>query len=203
MESSYITSAAQAHQLPKSKHAEIALIGRSNCGKSSLINALLGRIKLARVSNTPGRTQMVNLFEVNIGAKFLTVADLPGYGYAKAPQDIRKHWQELIDTYLQRQSIVELLFLIDARRAEELKDDDIALLKQLLKARPKSVTLVMTKMDKLNAKEKREADAGLAKSLRAAGLNIKKIAKVSTLAKTGLEELRQAVILDRLASEPE
>lgn len=133
----------------------------------------------------------------------MTVADLPGYGYAKAPQDIRKHWQELIDTYLQRQSIVELLFLIDARRAEELKDDDIALLKQLLKARPKSVTLVMTKMDKLNAKEKREADAGLAKSLRAAGLNIKKIAKVSTLAKTGLEELRQAVILDRLATEPE
>lgn len=199
MESSYITSAAQAHQLPPARHHEIALIGRSNCGKSSLINALLGRAKLARVSNTPGRTQMVNLFEVKSGEKVLTVADLPGYGYAKAPQDIRQHWQELIDTYLKRPAIVEILFLIDARRAAELKADDVALLKQLLKARPHAVTLVMTKTDKLNNKEMRDADVGLAKGLRAAGLNVKKMAKVSTLAKEGIEELRQTVIIDHMA----
>src|SRR5688500_14924828 len=99
-------SATRVESLPASP-AEIAFAGRSNVGKSSLINSLAGRKKLARVSNTPGRTQLLNLYATPTGA---TVVDLPGYGYAKVPQRERARWQPMIETYLTEREELRVLF---------------------------------------------------------------------------------------------
>src|SRR5690606_6796314 len=92
LKSSYITSAQQAQQLPDFPYPEVAFVGRSNVGKSSLLNAILQRRGLARTSNTPGRTQMVNFFSVELGEKHMILADLPGCGYSAIGKDARKDW---------------------------------------------------------------------------------------------------------------
>ncbi len=106
----FATSAARVDDLPDSP-AEIAMVGRSNVGKSSIINALANRKQLARVSNTPGRTQLINLFTLPTGA---TVVDLPGYGYAAVPTREKAKWQAMIERYLlERQPLQALLLLVD------------------------------------------------------------------------------------------
>lgn len=106
----FVQSATRHTDLPGSV-AEVAFVGRSNVGKSSLINALANRKQLARVSNTPGRTQLINLFELPGGA---TVVDLPGYGYAKTPGAVKGSWQRMIEDYLlQRESLRLVLVLVD------------------------------------------------------------------------------------------
>jgi GTP-binding protein len=107
---SFVKSATSVEQLPDSP-AEVAFVGRSNVGKSSLINALANRKQLARVSNTPGRTQLINVFEIPGGG---TVVDLPGYGYAAVPGRVKKAWGPMIETYLlERDSLVMVFVLVD------------------------------------------------------------------------------------------
>ena len=128
--------------LPPQSLPEVAFVGRSNVGKSSLINALTGRKTLARVSQTPGRTREINFF--NLGGKLILV-DLPGYGYAKASKTLAMEWQQLIFAYLSgRASLRRVALLIDSRRG--LMDTDLAVMELLDKAAV-SYALVLTKAD--------------------------------------------------------
>jgi len=140
----FFWGATSAENLPPVSLPEVAFVGRSNVGKSSLINALTGRKALARVSNTPGRTREINFF--NLGQKLILV-DLPGYGYAKASKTLAAEWQRMIFAYLQgRASLKRVALLIDARRG--VGEIDRAVMDLLDKAAV-SYLIVLTKLDEL------------------------------------------------------
>lgn len=199
MNSSYITSAQQAEQLPDLQGVpEIAFVGRSNCGKSSLLNALLARTNLARASKTPGRTQMVNFFEVSTGKSRIVLADLPGYGYSAIDREVRKHWQSLIDAYLQRPSVQEFLFLVDVRRAHDLDSDDLALLGYLVRRQPMvPTTVILTKCDKSNQRDIAAARAAIMEQTRSLSLPQAQIVATSSLKKKGIDALRERLLAHR------
>lgn len=143
-ECTFMLGAASREQIPDTDLPEIAFAGRSNVGKSSLINALTGRKDIARTSNTPGRTQQVNFF--NLGDR-LVIADLPGYGFARAPKDEVAKWTRLVNAYLKgRQQLMRVMVLVDARHG--LKDVDRKVMKMLDDAAV-SYQVVLTKADKL------------------------------------------------------
>src|SRR6201999_616344 len=138
----FIWGAARPDDLPPAKLPEVAFVGRSNAGKSSLINALTGRKTLARVSNTPGRTREINFFD--LGGR-LMLADLPGYGYAKVSKADHARWTELIFAYLrERATLRRVVLLIDARRGVLENDADVM---ALLDRAAVSYQLVLTKID--------------------------------------------------------
>lgn len=144
----FVLGVAKLEQLPLTEMPEIAFAGRSNVGKSSLINALTGQKGLAKTSNTPGRTQQLNYF--NIGDK-IHLVDLPGYGYAQAPEKMVKQWQNLIFTYLQgRVNLKRVFVLIDSRHGVKKVDEEIM---ELLDKAAVTYQIVLTKTDKINAKE--------------------------------------------------
>lgn len=152
----FITSSLTEEEFPKtlSSHGnillEIALVGRSNVGKSSLINHLLRREKLAKVSTKPGKTQTLNFF--NIDDK-ISLVDLPGYGFAKVPKAIKTKWAKCIDAYLRTRSTLKLLILLlDSRRIPSEEDIQLILWAH---AYEKPIIIVLTKFDKLRAKEKK------------------------------------------------
>lgn len=129
---------------------EIALVGRSNVGKSSLINHLLRNSSLAKVSATPGKTQTINFFNVD---NELCLVDLPGYGFAKVPPALKKQWAQSIDAYLRtRDSLKLLILLLDCRRSPSREDIELVL---WAKAYDKPLKIVLTKFDKLSAKERK------------------------------------------------
>lgn len=143
---SFMLSAADMAQLPPPDVPEVAFAGRSNVGKSSLVNAITGRKAIARASVTPGRTQMLNLFAVGDPPR-LRLVDMPGYGFAKAPRDVVAQWQKLVMLYLRgRPNLKRLLLLIDARHG--LKPNDLAIM-TLLDEAAVSYQLILTKADKL------------------------------------------------------
>jgi GTP-binding protein len=157
----FVAGAPDAVALPASKLPEIAFAGRSNVGKSSLINALVRRKRLARVSNTPGRTRAINLFELG-GA--LMLADLPGYGYAKVSRSMAEDWQREILAYLHtRPNLRRAIVLIDARRG--LMDSDRQAMTLLDKAAV-SFAVALTKSDKLKPAMRDTAAAEIAAELR-------------------------------------
>lgn len=138
----FMLSVAQIKQLPATDLPEVAFVGRSNVGKSTLINALTNHKQLARTSNTPGRTQQINLF--NLGGR-LILADLPGYGYAKAPKPTVESWHRLIQTYLKGRPTLRIVcILIDARHG--LKDVDQDYMKFLADAAV-AYRVILTKTD--------------------------------------------------------
>ena len=138
----FVTGVADLAQLPPMRLPEVAFSGRSNVGKSSLINALTARRQLARISQTPGRTQQINLFD--LGGR-LTLVDLPGYGYAKAPKPTVEAWQRLLRGYLRgRASLRRTCVLVDARHG--LKDNDRAFM-AMLGETAVAFQLVLTKAD--------------------------------------------------------
>jgi GTP-binding protein len=139
---------AKIEQLPEVKGIEIAFAGRSNAGKSSLINTLTGHKELARASNTPGRTRELNFFD--IGGK-LTLVDMPGYGYAKAPKVEVKQWQGLLKTYLRgRPGLTRVFVLIDARHGVTAIDQEMF---KLLDESAVTFQLVLTKSDKIPVRD--------------------------------------------------
>ena len=177
----FVKSATALAQLPSSP-AEVAVVGRSNVGKSSLINALAHRRQLAHVSNTPGRTQVINLYELPSGATFV---DLPGYGYAAVPGRIRGTWQQMIEGYLLgRDEFVQIFVLVDGEIGPTKLD--VQMLDWLRhESLPHSV--VATKMDKVKSsvRDRRKRDL-------AAGCMLERgdIAWVSAAKGDGIAELR-------------
>lgn len=144
----FVLSVASLKQLPADDLEEVAFAGRSNVGKSSLINALFGQRKLAKTSSTPGRTQQLNYF--NLDNKLFLV-DLPGYGFAKAPKDIVKNWQKLINTYLVgRANLRRVFLLIDSRHGIKKIDEEIM---DMLDKAAVTYQIVLTKIDKISAAE--------------------------------------------------
>jgi len=144
----FMLSVARLEQLPDDDCAEIAFAGRSNVGKSSLINALFNQKKLAKTSSTPGRTQQLNFF--NFDNK-LYLVDLPGYGYAEAPEKLVKQWQAILKTYLRgRPNLRRVFLLIDSRRG--IKKEDLEIMKMLDEAAV-SYQIILTKIDKISAAE--------------------------------------------------
>ena len=187
----FLKSAPTLEFLPGADVPEVAFAGRSNVGKSSLLNALTGRNALARTSNTPGRTQELNFFDVGTPLAFRLV-DMPGYGFAKAPKDIVKKWRFLVNDFLRGRDVLKrALVLIDARHG--IKEVDREILEMLDKAAV-SYRLVLTKADKIKPTELAavlEATATEARKRPAAHPDI-----LSTSAETGLgiPELRATVI---------
>lgn len=190
MHSSYITSAAKPEQLPRFGLPEMAFIGRSNCGKSSLLNAFLGTKGLARTSGTPGRTQMVNFFKLN---EELMIADLPGYGFSKVPLETKRSWQALLDAYFRRQDIVLLAFLVDIRR--ELDEEDTKVLQWLSEIRP--TAMLLTKCDKLSKLQQNNAIKKAADHIAKNKIKIwQEVMAVSSMKKIGITEFRDAAFAE-------
>ncbi|MCC6136088.1 MAG: ribosome biogenesis GTP-binding protein YihA/YsxC [Candidatus Contendobacter sp.] len=158
----FFNSVNEFGQLPPDTGCEVAFAGRSNAGKSSALNILTGQRQLARVSKTPGRTQMINFFEV---APERYLVDLPGYGYAKVPDAIRRHWQELLERYLrERAALRGLLLLMDIRHP--LTELDRQML-DCCAVRQLPVHILLTKADKLSRGAAAAARQQVKKSLRA------------------------------------
>jgi GTP-binding protein len=140
----FLTSANALNQLPADSGAEVAFAGRSNAGKSSALNVITEQHNLARTSKTPGRTQLINFFELDADHRLV---DLPGYGYAKVPEKIKRHWQQVLSDYLQtRQCLRGLVLLMDVRHP--LKDFDVQML-DWCAHQSMRVHVLLTKSDKL------------------------------------------------------
>jgi GTP-binding protein len=166
---------------------EIALVGRSNVGKSSLINSLANRRQLAKVSNTPGRTQLLNIFELPAGG---TVVDLPGYGYAAVPGREKAGWQRMIEGYLlEREPLVLVLVLVDGEIGPTKLDVQML---QWLRENGVPHTIVATKLDKVRPSKLATRKRDLAKGC---GLDTGDVMWVSAAKGTGIEELARHVTM--------
>jgi GTP-binding protein len=142
----FLKSAASPKDFPADAGREVAFVGRSNSGKSTAVNLIAGARKLARVSKTPGRTQLVNFFALGENRRLV---DLPGYGFARAAPDVQARWRTLLETYLRdRGSLVGLVLTVDIRRGLTRLDDQ--LLRWLLPRRELPVAVLLTKADKLS-----------------------------------------------------
>ena len=188
----FLKSAPKLEHLPDPIVPEIAFAGRSNVGKSSLINAVTNRNKLARASNTPGRTQELNYFDVGRDPLVFRLVDMPGYGFAEAPKDMVKRWRFLINDYLRGRAVLKrAMVLVDSRHG--LKDVDRDIMKMLDDAAV-SYHLVLTKADKVKPTE-------LAKTIEAIRTEAAKhpaahplILPTSSETGSGIAELRTAVL---------
>ncbi|MFZ4719072.1 MAG: ribosome biogenesis GTP-binding protein YihA/YsxC [Ilumatobacteraceae bacterium] len=180
----FVTSAKRHVDLPESP-AEVAFVGRSNVGKSSLINALANRRQLAKVSNTPGRTQLLNMFRLPSGA---TVVDLPGYGYAKVPAKEQAGWQRMIEDYLLEREGLELVFVLVDGEIGPTKLDVQML--QWLRESGVPHTVVATKLDKVRPSKLATRKKELAKN---AELDPGDVMWVSASKGTGIEALAKHV----------
>lgn len=186
MDSKYLTSAAKPEQLASFGLPEVSFIGRSNCGKSTLLNALLGRKNLARTSSTPGRTQMVNFFSLNDEMIF---ADLPGYGFSVASKHTEKTWNDLMAAYCERPDISTFLFLCDIRRKPQ--PFELEFLLHLSQTAP--LIIVLTKIDKVKTNERKKLSKNFVMSLETSGIEHEAIIEVSSLKKEGIAKLFEKI----------
>ncbi len=181
----FMLGAATPYQFPNTILPEIAFAGRSNVGKSTLINSLLNRKKLVKTSSTPGKTQLINFFNINERFHFV---DLPGYGFAKVPENIRKQWRSLIEAYLkEREDLRSVVLIVDSRHGPTAHDKQ---LKEWLDYYERPVIIVASKIDKLKrgqvAKHLKEIQTGL-------NLQSKPLAH-SSIQKTGREEIWKEIM---------
>lgn len=184
----FVISVANLVQLPESDFDEVAFAGRSNVGKSSLINALFNQTKLAKTSSTPGRTQQLNFF--NFDNK-LYLVDLPGYGYAKAPEKLVKQWQVVLKTYLRgRPTLRRVFLLIDSRHG--LKKEDREIMK-LLDESAVTYQVVLTKIDKISEKALSSVSAAIAEELKKHAAAMPETLATSSEKKIGLDILKAEV----------
>ena len=189
----FLLSAPQLKFLPEPDVPEIAFCGRSNVGKSSLLNALTGRRSIARTSVTPGRTQELNFFEVGEPTQFRLV-DMPGYGFAKAPVKVVEKWKQLVRTYLRGRAVLKrTLVLIDSRHG--IKPVDAEMMTMLDEAAA-SYRLVLTKADKIKASELAATLAGVEAEARKHPAAFPQIHVTSSEKGMGIPELRAAVLAD-------
>jgi len=188
---SFLKSAPELKFLPDPDVAEIAFAGRSNVGKSSLLNRLTNRNALARTSNTPGRTQELNIFEVGVPVR-LRLVDMPGYGFAKAPKDLARRWRYLVNDYLRgRQVLKRTLLLIDSRHG--FKDVDREVMKMLDDAAV-SYRVILTKADKIKASELAEVTHQTQEEARRHPAAHPEIIVTSSEKGLGMDRLRAAVL---------
>jgi GTP-binding protein len=186
----FLKSAPALQHLPPQDYPEVAFAGRSNVGKSSLLNALTNRTGLARTSNTPGRTQELNFFDVGTPPQ-LRLVDMPGYGFAKAPKDVARKWRYLVNDYLRgRQVLRRALLLIDSRHG--VKDIDREVMAMLDEAAV-SYHLVLTKSDKPKASELAAIEQEVAAVARSRPAAHPEIITTSSETRLGIDQLRRAV----------
>ncbi|MGE5770086.1 MAG: ribosome biogenesis GTP-binding protein YihA/YsxC [Betaproteobacteria bacterium] len=178
------TTVAHLRDLPADAVREVAFAGRSNAGKSSAINTLAGRVRLAYVSKTPGRTQHLNYFTLAEGKYFV---DLPGYGYAKAPEAIRSQWEGLIGPYLsKREQLAGLIVIMDSRRP--LTDLDLRLI-DWFRPTGRPIHILLSKVDKLSRQEHTKTLRSVKAELATWGdAALYSVQLFSSLKKTGVEE---------------
>jgi len=189
----FLLSAPQLKFLPGAEYPEIAFAGRSNVGKSSLINAITGRKAIARASVTPGRTQELNFFEVGEPTR-LRLVDMPGYGFAKAPVKVVERWKALVRTYLRGRPVLRrTMVLIDSRHG--IKPPDAEMMAMLDEAAV-GYRLVLTKADKLKASELAETEAAVAAEARRHPAAHPQLHVTSAEKGLGIAELRAAVLAD-------
>jgi GTP-binding protein len=184
----FLTSASKLSQCPPDEGWEVAFAGRSNAGKSSAINALTGNRKLARTSKTPGRTQLINFFSLSEQQRLV---DLPGYGFAKVPEAVKREWVRQLEFYLQqRQCLRGLILLMDVRRP--LQDFDRMMLDWAV-AGSMPVHILLTKADKLKKGPAKSTLLQVRKELAGAQSGLVSVQLFSALKKTGMEPLMQVL----------
>jgi GTP-binding protein len=182
----FIKSAVKPTEYPPPQLPEIAFAGRSNVGKSSLINTLVNRKRLVKTSNTPGRTQLLNFFAVNGRIGFV---DLPGYGYAKVPESVRKRWGPMVEAYLSERGCLRgVVLLIDLRR--DPGSEEINLL-HWLADRALPVRIVLTKADKLSKSRQRLRRQKIASALR---ISASELILFSAKTRAGRDDLWREII---------
>lgn len=183
----YVASAHDLEQLPLDLGIEVAFVGRSNSGKSSAINTLANHKRLAFVSKTPGRTQLINFFTITQGR---TLVDLPGYGYAKVPPSVKTHWTELLAAYVStRKALKGLVIIMDSRHPMRTLDTDLL---NWYRPTNKPVHVLLTKSDKLTRNEQAKALRDVKQQLIEGQYNAT-VQLFSSLKRTGVPEAEVAI----------
>lgn len=183
----YVASAHDLEQLPLDLGIEVAFVGRSNSGKSSAINTLANHKRLAFVSKTPGRTQLINFFTITQGR---TLVDLPGYGYAKVPPSVKAHWTELLAAYVStRKALKGLVIIMDSRHPMRTLDTDLL---NWYRPTNKPVHVLLTKSDKLTRNEQAKALRDVKQQLIEGQYNAT-VQLFSSLKRTGVPEAEVAI----------
>ncbi len=183
----FLISASQLSETPEDQGKEVAFAGRSNAGKSSAINALTRQNNLARISKTPGRTQLLNFFEIDEKRKFV---DLPGYGYAKVPLDVKKKWHKMMESYLgERNALCGIILVMDVRHP--LTDFDMQMIEWCEYTRL-HLHILLTKADKLKYGAAKNTLLRVQKELQAVDVEVT-LQLFSSLKKTGLEDVHQVL----------
>jgi GTP-binding protein len=187
----FVKSAPTMDDLPPANLPEVAFAGRSNVGKSSLLNALTARKGMARTSNTPGRTQLLNIFDVGEPA-VLRLVDMPGYGYAEAPKKMVEAWKRAVFDYLRgRANLKRVLLLIDSRRGIGKVDEEVM---DMLDSAAVSYQIVLTKTDKVKESWVTKLREDLPALLKRHPASFPSLLATSSEKNHGIEELRAAVL---------
>ncbi len=185
MKSNFITSVANVKQLPPQIYPEIAFAGRSNVGKSSMMNAILDRKKLVKTGKTPGKTRLLNFFNVNDQLVFV---DLPGYGYAAVSKGERAGWARLLDSYFRKRTTLTMCFiLIDIRRTMEAEEKELLALLREYNITP---CIVLTKSDKVSKNQLLNRKTKIAKDI---GVKVEDLIHFSAVTGEGKTEVREKI----------